>query len=306
MKKIIASVLFVSSCLALPGSALADAFKVGTIEIDHLYSRAMLPGAKVGGGYLNITNNGADDRLVSATAERAGTVQLHEMKMDGGIMVMRELKDGIAVPARSTVELKPGGYHVMFMKVSDGFKEGEEISATLTFEKAGSVEVEFKVGPAAGSAAAASHDEHANAREHHKPVSEASALTGDPQHDIPAKLKSIFETPDKPLTVAPVVVEGDWAIAGWTQDARGGRALLKKKDNGWSIHLCSGDGLKDPNALKTMGLPDADATSIAGKLSEAEKDVAPETLALFASFEGTVMVESGDATAHGGHEGHAK
>lgn len=89
MKKIIASVLFVSSCLALPGSALADAFKVGTIEIDHLYSRAMLPGAKVGGGYLNITNNGADDRLVSATAERAGTVQLHEMKMDGGIMVTR-------------------------------------------------------------------------------------------------------------------------------------------------------------------------------------------------------------------------
>jgi copper(I)-binding protein len=306
MKTFIARLLFVTVSLAVPGSALAEGFKVGTIEIDHLYSRAMLPGAKVGGGYLSITNTGAEDRLVSATAERAGTVQLHEMKIDGGIMVMRELKDGIAVPAHSTVELKPGGYHVMFMKVSEGFKEGEEIKATLTFEKAGSVEVEFKVGPAAGSAAAVSHDEHADAHAHHKPVSEASALTGDPQHDIPAKLKSIFETPDKTLSVAPVVVEGDWAIAGWTQDARGGRALLKKKGDGWSIHLCSGDGLKDPDALKTMGLSDADATSIAAKLAEAEKHIAPETLALFASFEGTVMVEGGDASAHGEHEGHAK
>ncbi len=72
------------------------------------------------------------------------------MKIDGGIMVMRELQGGIPVPKGATVKLKPGSYHVMFMNVAQPFKEGETIKATLTFEKAGSVNVEFAVGPAAG------------------------------------------------------------------------------------------------------------------------------------------------------------
>lgn len=132
------------------GPAQAHGFKVGEIEIGHPYSRAMLPVAKVGGGYMKLTNNGADDRLVSATSDRAGSVEFHEMKMDGGIMQMRELQNGVALPAGKTVEMKPGGYHVMFMNVSQPFKEGEMIKATLVFEKAGPVEVEFSVGPVAG------------------------------------------------------------------------------------------------------------------------------------------------------------
>lgn len=145
----------------LAGAAHAHGFEVGNLKIGHPYARAMLPGAKVGGGYLKITNNGSADRLLSAKADRAASVQLHEMKMDGGIMVMRELKGGIAVPANATVELKPGGYHVMFMNVSQPFEEGEMIKATLTFEKAGTVEVEFVVGPAAGGALEMKHDDHA-------------------------------------------------------------------------------------------------------------------------------------------------
>ncbi|MDO1582575.1 copper chaperone PCu(A)C [Rhizobium oryzicola] len=139
--------------------ALAHGFKVGDIEIGHPYTRAMLPGAKVGGGYLKLTNEGAtDDRLVSATSDRAASVQLHEMKIDGGIMIMRELQGGIPVPKRATVELKPGSYHVMFMNVAQPFKEGEIIKATLTFEKAGPVNVEFAVGPAAGDASSMKQD----------------------------------------------------------------------------------------------------------------------------------------------------
>jgi periplasmic copper chaperone A len=145
---------------ALPGVAIAHGFKVGDIDIGHPYSRAMLPGAKVGGGYLKITNNGAADRLVSVTSDRAAEVQIHEMKMDSGIMTMRELKDGVAIPANGTVELKPGGFHLMFMNVTQPFKEDEMVKATLTFEKAGTVEVEFAVGPPAGGAAA-KHDDHA-------------------------------------------------------------------------------------------------------------------------------------------------
>ena len=158
--------LAVILALCFAGTAFAHSFTVGDIEIGHPYARAMLPGAKVGGGYLKVTNKGPADRLVAATSDRAASVQLHEMKIDGGIMVMRELEDGIAVPANATVELKPGGYHVMFMNVAQPFKEGEMVKATLTFEKAGAVDVEFQVGPAAGGAPDAKHHDHAGQAEH--------------------------------------------------------------------------------------------------------------------------------------------
>lgn len=289
------------AAIAAVSPALAHDFKVDDIEIDHPYARAMIPGAKVGGGYMTLTNEGsADDRLVSASSERAGSVQLHEMKIDGGVMIMREVQGGIAVPKGATVELKPGSYHVMFMNVAQPFKEGETIKATLTFEKAGPVNVEFAVGPAGGGAPEMKHDDHANHGDHADLSMEPQSK--DPELAIPAKMKVIFETADKPLTVAPVVVQGDWAIAGWTQEGRGGRALLKKKGDGWSIHLCSGDGLKQADALKTMGLSAADATALATKLAKAEANVDAKTLALFASFEGTVIVEGADD--HGGHDAH--
>ena len=144
--------------LLAPGAVLAHGVKAGEIDIGHPYARAMLPGAKVGGGYLKLTNHGGPDRLVSISSDRAASVQIHEMKMDGGIMEMRELKGGIAIPADGTVEFKPGGYHLMFMKVVQPFKEGEMVKATLTFEKAGSVDVEFEVGPPAGAPNPQHHD----------------------------------------------------------------------------------------------------------------------------------------------------
>ncbi len=150
MKQTLLKIAVTMAVMAGPTFAAAQEFKAGEIEVDHLYSRAMLPVAKVGGGYLTITNHGGDDRLVSAKSDRAGSVQVHEMKMNDGIMVMRELKDGLDVPANSTVEMKPGGYHMMFMNVTQPFKEGEKVKATLVFEKAGPVDVEFDVGPVAG------------------------------------------------------------------------------------------------------------------------------------------------------------
>ncbi len=155
--KKIAAYAILGSMLAF-GSAQAHEFKLGQIEIGHPYSRAMLPMAKVGGGYFKITNNGPADRLVSVKSERAESVELHEMKMNGAVMEMRELDGGIAIPAKTTVELKPGSYHLMFMGVPQPFKEGEMVKATLVFEKAGSVDVEFAVGPVAGDKG---HDAHA-------------------------------------------------------------------------------------------------------------------------------------------------
>lgn len=154
--------VLIAAFLTLVGvtTAFAHGFKVGDLQIGHPYSRAMLPGAKVGGGYFKITNSGSDDRLVSVTSDRAGTVQVHEMQMDNGIMTMRELKDGLAVPANSVVELKPGSYHLMFMNVTQPFKDGEMVKARLVFEKAGPVDVEFAVGPAGGGAPKGDHSGH--------------------------------------------------------------------------------------------------------------------------------------------------
>jgi copper(I)-binding protein len=84
------------------------------------------------------------------------------MAMDGGVMKMRELSKGLEIRPGQTVELKPGGYHVMFLDLKSGLKEGQTVKGTLTFEKAGKVDVEFKVGPVGGGAPAASGGGHSH------------------------------------------------------------------------------------------------------------------------------------------------
>ncbi|MBY5324671.1 MULTISPECIES: copper uptake system-associated protein [Rhizobium] len=134
-----------------------------------------------------------------------------------------------------------------------------------------------------------------------------ASAADDPQQAIPARLKVMFERLDKPLDIAPVVVQADWAIVGWRQDGRGGRALMKKTHHGWSIYLCSGDSLKDAGTLETIGLSAVDAAGLAAKLKDAEAGLDSSALALFSSFEGTVtMNEASNGEGHAGHEGHAQ
>src|SRR5437764_673407 len=106
------------------------------------------------GGYLKITNTGATpDRFVGGSTEVAKRFEIHEMKMDGGVMKMRELKDGLEIPPGATVELKPGSYHIMMLSLSRPLAKGERIKGSLTFEKAGKVDVEFAVEALGTSAA---------------------------------------------------------------------------------------------------------------------------------------------------------
>jgi copper(I)-binding protein len=144
------------------GSGLAHEFKTGSITVEHPWSRATPGGAKVAAGYLTIDNSGsASDRLVSATAEIAGHTGIHQMSMKDGVMEMRELTDGLPVPANGTVKLEPNSYHLMFTGLKKPLQEGEEFAGTLTFEKAGSVEVMFEVeGIGAGSPAPDEHEHH--------------------------------------------------------------------------------------------------------------------------------------------------
>lgn len=134
---------------------------VGDLTITGAFTRATLPNAPVGGAYLNITNNGAaDDRLVSVSTPAAGMSQIHQMKMDGDVMKMNELPDGLVVPAGQTVKLEPGGYHLMLMKLTGPLVEGQTITVTLTFEKAGKVDVELPIGSPAARGPQMDHSMH--------------------------------------------------------------------------------------------------------------------------------------------------
>jgi copper(I)-binding protein len=150
-----------------PAALLAHGYKAGAISIAHPWSRQTAPGQTVGGGFLVAANaDDKEDRLVSVTSPAAAEVQLHSMAMDGGVMRMRHVTGGLPVQAHGKLELKPGGFHVMFIGLKAPLKLGAKIPATLTFTRAGKVKVEFAVepisstGPAAAPAVDHSHAGH--------------------------------------------------------------------------------------------------------------------------------------------------
>lgn len=151
LRNLLAAALLAASCLP----AAATDYEVGGLTVERPWARAMPPMTKVGAGYLGVANAGdAADRLVSVETPRAREVQIHEMSMENGVAKMRHMPDGLEIPAGGSATLQPGGYHLMFMGVEQSFEEGETVPATLTFEKAGSVEVEFEVAPVGAPAPA--------------------------------------------------------------------------------------------------------------------------------------------------------
>lgn len=154
------AVLALAIMLGGAQSVLAHEFKVGDLEIGHPWSRATPAGAKVAGGYFTITNNGsAPDRLLSISSDISDKAELHEMGVKDGVMTMRPVVGGLEIPAGGKVALAPGGYHLMFIGLKRQPKQGEKFAATLTFEKAGTVNIEFAVE---GMGETGGMDDHAN------------------------------------------------------------------------------------------------------------------------------------------------
>ncbi|CAO4168197.1 copper chaperone PCu(A)C [Methylorubrum aminovorans] len=132
--------------LAATSPAQAHDYAAGPLKIGHPWSRATPGGAKVAGGYLTVTNTGTEpDRLTDGMIEAAGRGELHTMSMEGGVMKMAPLADGLAIPPGQTVTLAPSGHHLMFLDLKAPLKKGERVKGTLTFERAGRVPVEFAV-----------------------------------------------------------------------------------------------------------------------------------------------------------------
>jgi copper(I)-binding protein len=118
----------------------------GSLKISAPWARATPKGASVGGGYMTITNSGTvPDRLIGGSTDVAKTFEVHEMKMEGGVMKMRPVANGIEIKPGQTVTLEPSGYHVMLVGLQQQLKQGEHFKATLEFAKAGKVDVDFIV-----------------------------------------------------------------------------------------------------------------------------------------------------------------
>lgn len=142
----IRTALLLAIALALSSPAMAEDAQLGALKITAAWARATPKGAAVGGGYVTITNTGKEsDRLVGGSSDVSNRLEVHEMSMDKGVMKMRPVTDGVEIKPGQTVMLKPGGLHIMFTGLKKPLVQGEHIKGTLTFAKAGNVEVDFSV-----------------------------------------------------------------------------------------------------------------------------------------------------------------
>jgi copper(I)-binding protein len=144
--------ILLATALASPASAQhgpgvhAAVQTKGPLRIEGAWARATPPAGKVAGAFVTLVNTGAaPDRLVSAASPVAGRIELHTHIKDGDVMRMREVEGGIPLPPGDTVKLQPGGLHIMLLGLNQGLAAGSSFSLTLTFENAGSVQVDVPV-----------------------------------------------------------------------------------------------------------------------------------------------------------------
>jgi periplasmic copper chaperone A len=269
------------------------------VEVTGAWARATVQGQKASGAFMQLTApQGA--RLISVSSPVAGVAEVHEMKMEGDVMKMRALPNGLELPAGKTVALTPGGFHVMLMDLKLPLQKDTTIPMTLVFKDAKGMETKKElrvlVSQMAPAGAAMAHDGHAAHGDGMAMASDAEQIT--------AVMKKQFDRPDAPLMVEPVTVQDNYAVAGWTQGTKGGRALLQKDKGVWFISVCAGDGLKDVKVLQTTGMSANTAGALAKAVAAAESKLSKDKLKLFASFEGMVKIGAEGHAAPAGHGQH--
>ena len=138
--------MIAGAAFAEPGHA--HDYRIGSLRIDHPWATATPHGAKVGAGYITIVNEGSQaDRLIAVTSPAARKVTIHSSVKEGDVVKMRALDKGLEIKPGETVEMKPNSAHVMFEGLAWPLVAGTRAKATLTFEKAGSIDVEYAVQP---------------------------------------------------------------------------------------------------------------------------------------------------------------
>ena len=146
--------------LLLSIAALAAGLYTGawaqTVEIKDAWVRTAVPGQKATGAFMKITSKDGT-RLVAVASPVAGVAEVHEMKMDGGVMTMRAVNGGLELPAGKTIELKPGGYHVMLMDLKAALPKETTVPLTLVFKDAKGAETRLELKVPVATAPAHQH-----------------------------------------------------------------------------------------------------------------------------------------------------
>jgi periplasmic copper chaperone A len=161
MSKFDSKYLFAASAaaalLVLSPAAQAADYDVGSIHISQPWSRATPKGASAGASYMTITNKGSTpDRVSCVSSDASAECQIHTMTMDNGVMKMRPVEGGLEILPGQTITLKPGGFHMMLLDLKHPLEAGSSVKATLKFDHAGTVDVDYPVAaigaPAPGAA----------------------------------------------------------------------------------------------------------------------------------------------------------
>ena len=146
----LSSIAILAGCQASPeANAPAAEAAASSIALTDPWSRETAEGQNAGGAFMTIANTGtAADRLTGGSTPVAARVEIHTMTMENDVMRMRQLEDGLEIPAGGEVTLKPGSFHVMLMDLKQPLKAGDTVPLTLTFKGATTVETELEVRPA--------------------------------------------------------------------------------------------------------------------------------------------------------------
>ncbi|EWY42475.1 copper(I)-binding protein [Skermanella stibiiresistens SB22] len=132
--------------LAFVASAHAEMAKVGDLVIEQAWARATTPSAKTGATYLSVRNTGPEsDSILSMETPVASHAMAHQTRQENDVSRMSEAGP-LSVPPGGALEMKPGGTHIMLMDLGGGLRLGQQFPLTITFEKAGKVEIPVKVG----------------------------------------------------------------------------------------------------------------------------------------------------------------
>ena len=162
-RKFVVAAVSCIALLALLDAATAHDYTVGSIHIDHPWTRATPKGAKVAAGYMTIGNRGTvPDRLIGGSSTVAGRFEVHQMTTEHNVMTMRPVSGGLEIKPGETVELRPESFHIMLLDLRQPLAKGERVKGTLVFEKAGTVEIEYLVEAlgAPGGSEDGSHSGH--------------------------------------------------------------------------------------------------------------------------------------------------
>lgn len=287
------------AALFISSAAYAHEVTVGTMQIIHANIPAPASNAQSAAGYMGISNNGSEaDTLIGVEAPIAGKSMLHTTEFGADGIARMIHVPALEIPADDTVVLEPGGYHIMLMGLQASVAVGDMVPATLIFEHAGRVEIEFMVDPADGSVDHSKMDHAAmndGAMGGDMPAM-AQASAENPGGDMPAidaALRTALEVPDAPITVASVSVSGDVAIAAWDQGKTSGRAFLRRDEAGWFVEMAAGRSLLLPSTLQSLGMKTPDAAALLERAHKAEMALGADAIARFDSFAGTALIGRG-------------